>query len=103
MNLIKSSTHNGGVLAFSVGWADVGPRIDRLVSAPSIRSTGRVAIGALLTAVGIGLRIWATVHFYEKRMKVTSLEPQRGPYNRRPFSILAQPAVPRRECVRIRR
>ena len=43
-----------------------------------------IAAGVLL-AVGLLLRIWATFHFYQRRMKVVSLVPQKslitsGPY-----------------------
>jgi protein-S-isoprenylcysteine O-methyltransferase Ste14 len=42
-------------------------------------------MGSLLLIVGFLLRVWATFYFYQKRMKVISLSPQRtlitsGPY-----------------------
>ena len=84
-NLLKSTGHNVGVVFVGLGIAWVGTRIDALLGIGEFHHWA-VAIAAwLLLALGFLLRVWATFDFYERRMKVISLVPQRalvtsGPY-----------------------
>jgi len=62
---VRESIRFSGVREFSSGYA--------------------TAAGSLLLAAGFLLRVWATFHFYQQRMKVISLKPQQalltsGPY-----------------------
>jgi protein-S-isoprenylcysteine O-methyltransferase Ste14 len=84
-NLLKSIPHNIGVVAIGFGVAFVGTRIDRFLGMRGFGAAYATAAGALLIATGFLLRVWATFHFYQLRMKVISLEPQQalitsGPY-----------------------
>jgi len=63
LDLLKSILHNIGVVLVGLGLAYLGTVVDSL----------------------LGLRVWATFHFYAHRMRVISLEPQEtlitsGPY-----------------------
>lgn len=68
-----------------LGVAFLGTRLDSLLGISGFHTLfGTVAAWMLLTA-GFLLRVWATFHFYERRMKVISLTPQKtlitsGPY-----------------------
>jgi protein-S-isoprenylcysteine O-methyltransferase Ste14 len=84
-DLLKSILHNLGVVAVGFGIAFVGSRIDRLLGIHAFGSAYAAAAGSLLVAAGFLLRVWATFHFYQHRMKVISLGPQQalitsGPY-----------------------
>jgi protein-S-isoprenylcysteine O-methyltransferase Ste14 len=84
-NLLKSILHNLGVVAVGFGVAFVGSLIDSLLGLRGFGSAWGTIAGSLLVAGGFLLRVWATFHFYEHRMKVISLEPQQalitsGPY-----------------------
>jgi protein-S-isoprenylcysteine O-methyltransferase Ste14 len=100
--LLKACLHNVGVVAVSFAIALVGRGLDALVglpafgfaatndTAPSIASVSLIAAvllvaGLLLLLAGFLLRVWATYHFYEHRMRVIRLAPQNtllttGPY-----------------------
>jgi hypothetical protein len=83
--LFKSVLHNIGVVIGSLGFAFIGTRLDLLLGIRDFRSALTPIVGSLLLIVGFLLRVWATLYFYQKRMKVISLSPQRtlitsGPY-----------------------
>jgi protein-S-isoprenylcysteine O-methyltransferase Ste14 len=85
VNLLKSILHNVGVVAVGFAVAYAGKWVDSLLGLRGFQSAYAVAAGALLLAAGFSLRVWATFHFYQHRMKVISLEPQQalitsGPY-----------------------
>lgn len=85
MILVRSILHNAGVVAVGFGVAFVGTRLDLLVGTPRFQSLLAVVAGVLLIAAGFLLRAWATYCFYQHRMRVISLAPQRtlltsGPY-----------------------
>jgi protein-S-isoprenylcysteine O-methyltransferase Ste14 len=68
-----------------MGVAFIGTRLDLLFGIARFHSPWAILTGALLLAVGFLLRVWATFHFYQHRMKVISLAPQNtlittGPY-----------------------
>ena len=84
-NLLKSLLHNIGVIAVGFGVALLGRGIDALLGIHDFQSPAAVLAGVPLLAVGFFLRAWATFLFYQQRMKVISLSPQRtlitsGPY-----------------------
>src|SRR5262245_19010338 len=83
--LLKSFLHNIGVVAVGFGVAFLGRGIDVLLRIHDFRSPVAAIAGVSLLAIGFILRAWATFHFYEQRMRVISLSPQRalittGPY-----------------------
>lgn len=85
VNLLKSVLHNLGVVIVGFGFAFLGTLFDSLLLIPEFHSVVTLAAGCLLITLGFLLRVWATVHFYQQRMKVISLVPQgrlitSGPY-----------------------
>jgi protein-S-isoprenylcysteine O-methyltransferase Ste14 len=83
--LFKSVLHNIGVVIVGLAVAFIGTRLDLLLGIRDFRSALTPAVGSLLLIFGFLLRVWATFYFYQKRMKVISLSPQRtlitsGPY-----------------------
>jgi protein-S-isoprenylcysteine O-methyltransferase Ste14 len=85
LSLLKSILHNIGVVVVGLGFAYLGTRVDVLLGIRRFHSFLTTTVGQLLVIIGFLLRVWATVHFYQQRMKVISLVPQRalitsGPY-----------------------
>jgi protein-S-isoprenylcysteine O-methyltransferase Ste14 len=85
MNLFKSILHNIGVVVVGLGLAFIGTRVDSLFGISDFHSIFATTLAWLLLAIGFLVRVWATFCFYEHRMKVISLAPQRtlitsGPY-----------------------
>src|SRR5215211_5927631 len=85
LNLLKSILHNIGVVIAGLGFAYLGKRVDLLLGIRRFHSSLTTTAGWLLVIIGFLLRAWATFHFYQQRMKVISLVPQRafvtsGPY-----------------------
>jgi protein-S-isoprenylcysteine O-methyltransferase Ste14 len=83
--LFKSILHNLGVMLVGFGVAIIGTMLDLLVGIREFRSVLTAVFGFLFLLVGFLLRVWATYYFYQERMKVISLSPQRtlitsGPY-----------------------
>ncbi len=84
-SLAKSILHNIGVVIVAFGFAYLGTRVDSLLAIRRFHSFLTAIAGWFLVIIGFLLRVWATVHFYQRRMKVISLVPQRalitsGPY-----------------------
>src|SRR5262245_37827110 len=75
-NLVKSLLHNMGVVAVGFGVACLGAALDSLGGFIVFKSRLATTAAWLLLAGGFLLRVWATVLFYEQRMKVISLVPQ---------------------------
>ena len=48
-------------------------------------------MGSLLLIIGFLLRVWATFYFYQNRMKVISLSPQRTLITSGPYSFSRNP------------
>jgi protein-S-isoprenylcysteine O-methyltransferase Ste14 len=85
LNLFKSILHNIGVVIVGIAFAFVGTRIDSLLGIADFHSMFVVILAWVLLVVGFLLRVWATFLFYERRMRVISLVPQKmlitsGPY-----------------------
>ena len=85
MNLLKSIIHNIGVVFVGLAIAYLGTMVDSLLSISAFGSYLTKAAGLMLVLVGFLIRVWATFHFYEHKMRVISLEPQNalitsGPY-----------------------
>jgi protein-S-isoprenylcysteine O-methyltransferase Ste14 len=85
VNLLKSLFHNIGVVLVGFAVALLGAAADSLLGLHGFRSVIASITGWLLVTVGFLLRVWATFLFYERRMKVISIVPQRhlitsGPY-----------------------
>jgi protein-S-isoprenylcysteine O-methyltransferase Ste14 len=49
------------------------------------------AVGCLFLSLGLLLRVWATFCFYEHRMKVVSLEPQKALITTGPYGFSRNP------------
>jgi protein-S-isoprenylcysteine O-methyltransferase Ste14 len=85
MSLLKSVLHNIGVTIVGLGVAFIGRRVDSVFGVRDFHSILATALAWLLLVTGFLLRVWATYHFYVRRMKVISLVPQKtlitsGPY-----------------------
>jgi protein-S-isoprenylcysteine O-methyltransferase Ste14 len=85
VNLFKSILHNIGVVLVGFGFAFLGRGLDFLFGIPAFGHVFATVAGWLLVVIGFLLRVWATFYFYERHMKVISLEPQMslltsGPY-----------------------
>lgn len=85
INLLKSVAHSVGVVLVGLGVAYLGTRLDLLFHWPNFHSTIATVAGWVLVDTGFLLRVWATFDFYERKMKVIKLIPQRklvtnGPY-----------------------
>lgn len=84
-SLLKSVIHNIGVVLVGFLVAYLGTRLDALVGWHQFNYRATHAAGWVLLDAGFLLRVWAAFDFYERKMKVISLEPQRrlvttGPY-----------------------
>jgi protein-S-isoprenylcysteine O-methyltransferase Ste14 len=83
--LLKSLLHNAGVAAVGFVFALLGRGLDSMFGIAAFHAIPITVLGCLLLTVGFLLRVWATFHFYERRMRVIFLEPQNslittGPY-----------------------
>src|SRR5215217_3415027 len=99
LNLLKSILHNIGVVIVGLGFAYLGTRVDLLLGIRRFHSFLTTTAGWLLVIVGFLLRVWATFHFYQQRMKVISLVPPTGTYYLRSVSFLKKSAVSWRKCL----
>jgi protein-S-isoprenylcysteine O-methyltransferase Ste14 len=77
VNLLKSVVQSVGVVLVGFGVAYLGTRLDLLFRWPTFHSTTATVAGWLLVDAGFLLRVWATYDFYERKMKVIKLSPQR--------------------------
>ena len=83
--LLRSILHNIGVFLVGLAVAYAGTRVDSLFGlAPISLPLARLAAWLLLAA-GFLTRVWATVYFYARDMRVISLVPPKklitsGPY-----------------------
>ena len=90
-SLLKSILHNIGVLIVGFGVAFIGTRIDALLGIRGFASGFATAVGCLFLSLGFLLRVWATFCFYEHRMKVVSLEPQKALITTGPYGFSRNP------------
>jgi protein-S-isoprenylcysteine O-methyltransferase Ste14 len=91
MTLFRSVLHNIGVVIVGLGVAFVGTRIDWLLGISRFHSAITVGVACLLIVVGFLLRVWATLCFYEHRMRVISLAPQNTLITTGPYSFSRNP------------
>ncbi|HYY28280.1 MAG TPA: isoprenylcysteine carboxylmethyltransferase family protein [Chthoniobacterales bacterium] len=85
MNLLKSVLHNVGVVLVGLGIAFIGRKADSVFGVRNFHSILTTVLAWPLLVIGFLVRVWATYHFYARRMKVISLVPQKtlitsGPY-----------------------
>ena len=83
--LLKSIFHNVGVVLVGFAFAFLGTRLDLLLRVAGFHSLFTSVAGWVLLAIGFLIRVWAAFHFYQQRMRVISLVPQKtlittGPY-----------------------
>jgi protein-S-isoprenylcysteine O-methyltransferase Ste14 len=90
-SLPKSILHNIGVVIVGFGVALIGTQIDSLMGIRGFASGFTTAVGCLLLSLGFLLRVWATFYFYEHRMKVISLEPQKALITSGPYGFSRNP------------
>jgi protein-S-isoprenylcysteine O-methyltransferase Ste14 len=84
-NFIKSVLHNLGVVIVGFGFALIGREIDSVLGLGHFHSILVDVAAWTCVALGFATRVWATYLFYQRRMKVISLQPQKrlitsGPY-----------------------
>jgi protein-S-isoprenylcysteine O-methyltransferase Ste14 len=89
--LPKSILHNIGVMIVGFGVAFIGTKIDSFLGIRGFASGFAIAVGCLLLSFGFLLRVWATFCFYEHRMKVISLEPQKALITSGPYGFSRNP------------
>ena len=89
--LLKSILHNLGVVLVGMGVAYVGTKLDLLFAIARFHAAWAVAAGGLLLAAGFVLRVWATMLFYQRQMKVISLAPQNTLITTGPYSFSRNP------------
>ena len=82
---LKALLHNVGALIVSFAVAFIGLVLGLFLRLPGFFSIFSFVAGLPLFGIGFWLRMWATVCFYERGMKVISTAPQttlisRGPY-----------------------
>lgn len=85
VSVLKSILHNIGVVIVGLGLAYLGTTVDSLLGISAFSSSLVKAVGLVLLALGFLIRVWATVYFYQHKMRVISLEAQNtlitsGPY-----------------------
>lgn len=91
LNLLKSVLHNIGVVLVGFGVAWIGTRLDLAAGWRQFHSTSATAAGWALLEAGFLLRVWATFDFYERKMRVISLEPQRSLVTTGPYRFTRNP------------
>jgi len=91
INLLKSLLHNIGVVIVSLALAYLGTRVDSWFGIPRFSSLITEMFGVFLISLGFMLRTWAAVHFYNRRMRVISLEPQDSLVTTGPFRYSRNP------------
>lgn len=91
MTLFKSLLHNIGVVLVGLAIACLGARLDPLIGLREFRSPWATAAAALLLSLGFLIRAWATFLFYEQKMKVISLVPQKKLITTGPFRFSRNP------------
>ena len=91
INLFKSILHNIGVAIVGLGVAFIGTRLDSLLRIHRFNSILATAAAWLLLSTGFLLRVWATYYFYNRRMKVVSLAPQKTLITSGPYSFTRNP------------
>lgn len=91
INLVKSIFHNIGVVIVGFIFAFLGVVLDSFLGITGFKSPLIAIVALLLLTIGFLLRVWATFHFYEKRMKVISLKPQKTLITSGPFSFSRNP------------
>jgi protein-S-isoprenylcysteine O-methyltransferase Ste14 len=91
VSLLKSLLHNTGVVIVGFGFAFLGGGLDSLLGISAFHSVVTTTVAWLLLTLGFLLRVWATFHFYEQRMKVISLVPQGALITSGPYRISRNP------------
>lgn len=91
INLLKSVVHSVGVVLVGLGVAYLGTRLDLLIGWREFRSTVATAAGWVLLDAGFLLRVWATFDFYERKMRVIKLVPQRKLITTEPYRFSRNP------------
>ncbi len=75
--ILKSILHNIGVIIVGFIFAFIGSRLDSLFGLKHYAFFFTLVIGVFFLLIGFLIRVWATFQFYEQRMKVVSLKPQK--------------------------
>ncbi len=90
-SLIKSILHNIGVIAVGFAIMYFGKFIDQQIGVAQFYFLQTLISGIVFIVIGFLIRVWATVHFYEKHMKVIVLEPQHTLITTGPFRFSRNP------------
>jgi protein-S-isoprenylcysteine O-methyltransferase Ste14 len=91
VNLLKSISHNIGVVIVGFIFAFISTRIDLFLGIKSFESLLTVVLGSLLLTIGFLLRLWATFYFYQLKMGVIKLAPQNKLITSGPFRYSRNP------------
>ena len=90
-NLLKSILHNLGVVLVGFGFAFLGREIDSFLGITDFHSVFTAIAAWLCLIIGFLVRVWAAFHFYQQRMKVISLVPQKKLITTGPFRFSRNP------------
>lgn len=90
-NLTKSVLHNVGVVAVGFVFALLGRGIDFLFGVSEFHTISMSISGWVCVAIGFLIRVWATYFFYQRRMAVISLTPQKHLVTSGPFRFSRNP------------
>jgi protein-S-isoprenylcysteine O-methyltransferase Ste14 len=90
-DLLKSVLHNLGVVLVALGLGYLGTLGDSVLDVPRFEFPLVTAAGVLLLLIGFFVRLWATVLFYGRRMRVISLEPQSALVTSGPYAFSRNP------------
>jgi protein-S-isoprenylcysteine O-methyltransferase Ste14 len=90
-NILKSLLHNAGVLIVGFVVAFLGTILDSFFGLDPLKLPFMIVLAWLLFMAGFLLRVWATFYFYQNKMKVVSLKPQRRLITSGPYSFSRNP------------
>jgi protein-S-isoprenylcysteine O-methyltransferase Ste14 len=90
-NILDSITHNLGVTILGVIIAFVGSKIDLFLKLNNFQSFYSICLGLLLLALGFFIRTWATYYFYNHKMAVIKLSPQKTLLTQGPYKFSRNP------------
>jgi protein-S-isoprenylcysteine O-methyltransferase Ste14 len=91
INLLKSFLHNIGVVIVGFAFAFIGVGIDALLDFSEFHSAFARIAGSLLLMIGFVTRVWATLLFYARQMKVIKLAPQKALFTSGPYRFSRNP------------
>ena len=91
--LIRALPFNLALLAGTYIIALTAVQVDAQLALPTVRHTAGLAVGALLVALGLRLRLLATIAYYDHELVVVRLRPQQRLVTSGIFAHLRNPLL----------